>query len=226
MALYDIVKETEVLIGGKGDNPSGTFKKWLESPEGQKALSHGMEIEKEHTKNTKIAREIATDHLKEDRQYYQKLAKAGLDEGIYDDPKQAAHDIVDDIPDQGEPPPKPSLFLALHAVENPNKAKATAGKSKQHQRNMMLSLRELVSHASALFKDIQGITVAESSMGVSGPAIANPEIEPGSGVPIKKPIVKRKMNAKVMRLGTPAQSSMIGQNPMIPGRSAFAKGIE
>lgn len=226
MALYDIVKETEVLIGGKGDNPSGSFKTWLESPEGQKALSQGMEIEKEHTKNTKIAREIATDHLKEDRSYYKKLAMAGLDEGIYDDPKQAAHDIVDDIPDSGEPPPKPSLFLALHAVENPNKAKATAGKSKQHQRNMMLSLRELVNHASALFKDIQGITVAESSMGVSGPAIASPDVEPGSGVPVKKPIVKRKMNAKKMPFASPAKGSMIGQDPAIPGRSAFAKGIE
>jgi hypothetical protein len=74
------VIEAEKLIGGKGDNPSGEFKKWLSSPEGKKALARGMKTEKEHASDENVAREIATDHLKEDRKYYEKLAKVGLDE--------------------------------------------------------------------------------------------------------------------------------------------------
>jgi hypothetical protein len=148
--LYDIVKEAEILVGGKGDNPSGSFKKWLASAEGQKALSRGVSVEMEHTEKSAIAREIATDHLKEDRHYYEKLAKAGLD---------------------------------------------------------------------------------ESSMGVAGPMIANPEVDPGTGIPVMDPLRKSKRNkknvpAKRLTLGSPANGGMVGTNPMVPGRSAFAKAIE
>ena len=38
-------------------------------------LNQGIRIEKEHTTDNNIAREIATDHLWEDLDYYTKLAK-------------------------------------------------------------------------------------------------------------------------------------------------------
>ena len=41
----------------------------------KKQLMHGIKVEKEHTNNTKIAREIALDHLGEKLDYYKKLAK-------------------------------------------------------------------------------------------------------------------------------------------------------
>ena len=41
----------------------------------KKRLMHGIKVEKEHTNNTKVAREIALDHLGEKLNYYKKLAK-------------------------------------------------------------------------------------------------------------------------------------------------------
>lgn len=41
-------------------------------------LSIGIEVEKEHTNNEEVAREIALDHLREDPKYYSKLKKSGL----------------------------------------------------------------------------------------------------------------------------------------------------
>ena len=43
-------------------------------------LKKGMDVEHEHTSNSKIAREIALDHLGEKPDYYAKLDKAGLEE--------------------------------------------------------------------------------------------------------------------------------------------------
>jgi hypothetical protein len=43
-------------------------------------LRKGIEVEKEHTNNPKIALKIALDHLDEDPQYYTKLATLGLEE--------------------------------------------------------------------------------------------------------------------------------------------------
>jgi hypothetical protein len=43
-----------------------------------KQLEMGIKVELEHTKDEKLAREIAMDHLKEDPHYYTKLSKAGL----------------------------------------------------------------------------------------------------------------------------------------------------
>ena len=40
-----------------------------------KQLKMGMEVEKEHTKHEKIAREIALDHLRELPDYYSRLKK-------------------------------------------------------------------------------------------------------------------------------------------------------
>jgi len=56
------------LKGGLADKskPSDFSKKQLEM---------GIKVEREHTSNKKIAREIAMDHLKEDPKYYTKLKK-------------------------------------------------------------------------------------------------------------------------------------------------------
>lgn len=43
-------------------------------------LKKGLEVEKEHTDDPKVALKIAMDHLKEDPKYYDKLQKAGLEE--------------------------------------------------------------------------------------------------------------------------------------------------
>lgn len=227
--LYDIVTEAQDI------RPAivlGKFREWADSPAGQRAVSRGIEEEMEHTTKRSVARTLVLQHLQKDRLYYEKMAKSGIIEGVYDDPETARKDIIDDIPDQGEPVPNPSLFLGIHAIENPNKAKATAGKSKQHKRSMMLSLRELVSHATEMFKIIQAMPVSESSMGIAGPMIPNPEVDPGTGIPVRDPLNKSKRNKKRndpaprLKPGSPADASMIGQNPMMPGRSAFAKGIE
>lgn len=61
----------EFLHGGKGDKiPRVSFDKTQ--------LAIGKRIEREHTKNSKIAEEIARDHLTEDPNYYKKLEKAKL----------------------------------------------------------------------------------------------------------------------------------------------------
>lgn len=41
----------------------------------RKAIKKGTKIEKEHTSKSKIAAEIARDHVGEDPKYYKKLAK-------------------------------------------------------------------------------------------------------------------------------------------------------
>lgn len=145
--LYDIVEDAPDI---KPVEVSGDFKKWLESPEGQRELSFGIEEEMEHTTKRSVARTITIQHLKEDREYYKKLKKAGL---------------------------------------------------------------------------------TEASMGVAGPMIPNPEVDPGSGVPVKDPVIKKNnkkkpVPAKRLALGSPANGGMVGVNPMVPGRSAFAKAIE
>lgn len=58
----------DFLPGGKGDkaDPSDFDPHELEM---------GIEVEMEHTRNRKIAREIAMDHLSEDPRYYTKLRK-------------------------------------------------------------------------------------------------------------------------------------------------------
>jgi len=43
-------------------------------------IKKGLEVEKEHTDDPKIALKIAMDHIKEDPKYYDKLTKAGLEE--------------------------------------------------------------------------------------------------------------------------------------------------
>jgi hypothetical protein len=63
----------DLLPGGKGDNLS---PKDVDRNE----LKMGIKHEMEHTKNPKIAAEIALDHLSEDPHYYTHLKGAGIDE--------------------------------------------------------------------------------------------------------------------------------------------------
>lgn len=63
----------DLLQGGIGDDkPSKEFDR--------EDLKRGAKEEMEHTKDIKIAMEIAKDHLTEDPNYYSKLNKAGLEE--------------------------------------------------------------------------------------------------------------------------------------------------
>jgi hypothetical protein len=63
-----LIKQTEKIKGGLGDNrPDSDFD--------QEQLKNGIKIEMEHTKDRKIAKEIAKDHLSEDPNYYKKLKK-------------------------------------------------------------------------------------------------------------------------------------------------------
>jgi hypothetical protein len=56
------------IHGGKADNePDSKFPK--------KELKKGETHEKEHTDDPSIAKEIAKDHIKEDKSYYEKLDK-------------------------------------------------------------------------------------------------------------------------------------------------------
>ena len=48
-------------------------------------LKKGIKVEKEHTKSVKSAARIAMDHLVEDPEYYTKLAKLNLEEGLNKD---------------------------------------------------------------------------------------------------------------------------------------------
>jgi hypothetical protein len=70
-AGLDAATVTDVLSGGAADNePDDKFNK--------DDLKQGQEHEKEHTDNKEVAKEIAKDHLKEDKQYYNKLEKMNM----------------------------------------------------------------------------------------------------------------------------------------------------
>lgn len=70
MKYRDFFSE-DILSGGKGDetNPVNLD---------QEELKLGINVEMEHTKEPRLAREIAIDHLTEDPKYYSKLYGAGL----------------------------------------------------------------------------------------------------------------------------------------------------
>ncbi|MFN5459247.1 MAG: DUF5661 family protein [Bacteroidota bacterium] len=63
-----LIKEPEKMKGGLGDNrPDSDFD--------AEQLKNGIKVEMEHTKDAKVAKEIAKDHLSEDPNYYKKLKK-------------------------------------------------------------------------------------------------------------------------------------------------------
>jgi len=59
-----------LVLHGEDPRPDGNY-----DPE---ELASGLKEEMEHTDNPAIAAKIAKDHLDEDKEYYQKLKKAGL----------------------------------------------------------------------------------------------------------------------------------------------------
>lgn len=66
--LGDYLRKSEKLAGGLADGKSpGDFN--------AKELARGMKVEREHSTDPKVQREIAQDHLTEDPMYYQKLAR-------------------------------------------------------------------------------------------------------------------------------------------------------
>jgi hypothetical protein len=69
MNYRDFFKE-DVLPGGKGDVPPSNID--------PNELKMGISVEREHTKDENLAREIAQDHLAEDPHYYTKLSQSGL----------------------------------------------------------------------------------------------------------------------------------------------------
>ena len=62
---------SNLIIGGKGDET-------LPEDVDAKQLEIGLEVEMEHTKRKRIAKEIALDHLTEIKDYYSRLVEAGL----------------------------------------------------------------------------------------------------------------------------------------------------
>lgn len=64
-------KRSDLLSGGKGD-------KAKEQDFDADELAKGIKTEMEHTDDEDMAKEIAMDHLTEDRKYYTKLLRAGL----------------------------------------------------------------------------------------------------------------------------------------------------
>lgn len=85
MNYKDFFKE-DILPGGKGDETSPSQ---IDPSE----LSMGIKVEMEHTKDSKLAREIALDHLTEDPHYYSKLKHAGLADEL--DNKKAEEAVVE-----------------------------------------------------------------------------------------------------------------------------------
>ena len=75
--LFKVAKKfTDKIPGGLSDGKSP-------SDFDPKALKDGIKIEKEHTKDSDLAKEIAMDHLTEDSDYYKKLKL--MEEVSYDD---------------------------------------------------------------------------------------------------------------------------------------------
>lgn len=67
--------QAQVLKGGKADNKS-------DKDFDPKSLKKGMKVEREHTSNPKMQKEIAQDHLTEDKKYYEKLEKMEKKAGV------------------------------------------------------------------------------------------------------------------------------------------------
>jgi hypothetical protein len=75
-------------------------------------LKKGIEVEKEHTDNPKIALKIALDHLDEDPKYYTKLATLGLEERISFKP-EFTKDEVEFIEDEADSEMQPEINIDL-----------------------------------------------------------------------------------------------------------------
>ena len=74
---YHAKKQKDYIKGGRSDGKK-------DSDYNQKELKMGRKVEMEHTKNPKIANEIAKDHLEEIPDYYTRLKKMEAKAGVYD----------------------------------------------------------------------------------------------------------------------------------------------
>lgn len=75
MNLADLVNEAEKLDVKTLTVNQLAKKHSVPVSDIQKQLDMGIKVEKEHTTDEKIAKEIALDHLGEDPEYYTKLIK-------------------------------------------------------------------------------------------------------------------------------------------------------
>ena len=76
-----MLKMEDLIPGGKGDNETIknlAKKHGVDETHIKQQLKLGMKVEMEHTNDSKKAREISTDHIWENPNYYTKLKKAGL----------------------------------------------------------------------------------------------------------------------------------------------------
>lgn len=76
-----IIESTNKLIGGESDNKTISDIATIHGvtiTSLDKQIELGMDVEREHTSDSEIAREIVFDHLTEDPEYYTKLATLGL----------------------------------------------------------------------------------------------------------------------------------------------------
>jgi len=76
-------------------------------------LKKGIEVEKEHTDDPKIAMKIALDHLKEDPKYYTKLATLGLEERLSFKVDNFDEKEVDAIEDFADNKMRPDIDIDL-----------------------------------------------------------------------------------------------------------------
>jgi hypothetical protein len=77
------LKKDELAGGLADDKTAKDFDK--------KKLKQGTKVEKEHTSNKKVAKEIAMDHLAEDKEYYKKLKQMEKSERSYKTGDRVVH---------------------------------------------------------------------------------------------------------------------------------------
>jgi hypothetical protein len=131
MGIFKRMSKAEKIRGGLGDNkPDSDF-----DPE---QLAAGIKVEREHTKDPAIAREIARDHLTEDPAYYRKLKRMekGDERTPGEIPKTAPQTKIkifqEDAEAQGVPPGTRRLPLTLPSRQEkpyPKLPQARASKS-------------------------------------------------------------------------------------------------
>ena len=90
----------DFLPGGKGDKAEP-------SDFDPKELAMGIKHEMEHTKDRRIAREIAMDHLSENPRYYSKLKKCNVESAVdsFDDLYQRVLEVHAKLSEAAAPPP-------------------------------------------------------------------------------------------------------------------------
>lgn len=112
------LEKAEKLAGGIGDNkPDSDFNA------GQ--LTAGMKVEEEHTKDKKATKEIAKDHLTEDKDYYKKLKKMEKSLAMMDDLSKASTALAKRTP--GTPAKRPSTGMSMTTPQNYSTGMSSSG---------------------------------------------------------------------------------------------------